>query len=163
MNAEELQSRVVGISNKQLMNRRRFLRLAGVLAGSALGGMVDGAYANQIEPRHLVLERLTIRLPRFTPALDGFRIALMSDHHLFPFTPRELLEQAVEQANALHSDLIFWAATTSARTWNRFANSRRSSAQCKIRRVRHLGELRLLARTRFDRCATGGPIDRGAG
>jgi uncharacterized protein len=106
MNAEELQLRVAGISNKQRMNRRRFLRLAGVLASSALGGVVAGAYANQIEPRHLVLERRTIRLPRLTPALDGFRIALMSDHHLFPFTPRELLEEAVEQANALHPDLI---------------------------------------------------------
>jgi len=30
----------------------------------------------------------------------------MSDHHLFPFTPPKLLEQAVEQANALHPDLI---------------------------------------------------------
>jgi predicted MPP superfamily phosphohydrolase len=68
--------------------------------------MAAGAYANQFEPRHLVLERRMIRLPRLTPALDGFRIALMSDHHLFPFPPRELLEQAVEQANALHSDLI---------------------------------------------------------
>jgi predicted MPP superfamily phosphohydrolase len=87
------------------MNRRRFLQLAGVLAGSALSSMA-GVYANQFEPRHLVLERRTIRLPRLTPALDGFRIALMSDHHLFPFTPRELLKQAVEQANALHSDLI---------------------------------------------------------
>jgi hypothetical protein len=38
--------------------------------------------------------------------LDGFRIVLMSDHHLFPFTPRKLLERAVEQANGLHPDLI---------------------------------------------------------
>jgi uncharacterized protein len=88
------------------MNRRRFLQLAGTLVGSALGCTAAGAYANQIEPRHLVLERRTIRLPRLTPALDGFRIALMSDHHLFPFTPPKLLEQAVEQANALHPDLI---------------------------------------------------------
>jgi uncharacterized protein len=91
------------------MNRRRFLQLAGTLAGSALGSMAVGAYANQIEPRHLVLERRTIRLPRLTPALAGFRIALMSDHHLFPFTPPKLLEQAVEQANALHPDLILLA------------------------------------------------------
>jgi predicted MPP superfamily phosphohydrolase len=68
--------------------------------------MAVGAYANQIEPRHLVLERRTISLSHLAPALDGFRIALMSDHHLFPFTPRELLEQAVEQANVLHPDLI---------------------------------------------------------
>jgi predicted MPP superfamily phosphohydrolase len=88
------------------MNRRRFLQLAGALTGSALGCMAAGAYANQIEPRHLVLERRSIRLLRLAPPLDGFRIALMSDHHLFPFTPRELLEQAVERANELHPDLI---------------------------------------------------------
>jgi predicted MPP superfamily phosphohydrolase len=88
------------------MNRRRFLQLAGALTGSALGCMGAGAYANQIEPRHLVLERRSIRLLRLAPPLDGFRIALMSDHHLFPFTPRELLEQAVERANELHPDLI---------------------------------------------------------
>jgi predicted MPP superfamily phosphohydrolase len=33
----------------------------------------------------------------------------MSDHHLFPFTPRKLLERAVEKANALHPDLILLA------------------------------------------------------
>jgi uncharacterized protein len=109
MNAEELQLRVAGISNKQRMDRRRFLQLASALAGSTLGCMAAGAYANQIEPRHLVLERRTIRLPRFTPALEGFRMALMSDHHLFPFTPRELLERATEQANALRPDLILLA------------------------------------------------------
>src|SRR5258708_22429714 len=93
----------------QRMDRRRFLQLAGALAGSTLGCMAAGAYANQIEPRHLVLERRTIRLPCLTPALDGLRMALMSDHHLFPFTPRELLERATEQANALRPDLILLA------------------------------------------------------
>jgi predicted MPP superfamily phosphohydrolase len=71
-----------------------------------VGGMTMGGYANQIEPHHLVVEHRTIRLPHLSPALDGFRIALMSDHHLFPFTPRELLERATEQANALRPDLI---------------------------------------------------------
>jgi uncharacterized protein len=89
------------------VNRRRFLQLGGgILAGSAIGAIAVGAYANQIEPQHLVLERRTIRLPHLSPALDGFRIALMSDHHLFPFTPRGLLERAVKQANALDPDLV---------------------------------------------------------
>ena len=89
------------------MNRRKFLSLGGAaLAGSAIGAVAVGAYASQIEPQRLVLERRTIRLPHLSPALDGFRIALMSDHHLFPFTPRGLLERAVEQANALHPDLV---------------------------------------------------------
>jgi predicted MPP superfamily phosphohydrolase len=71
--------------------------------------MAMGGYAAQIEPHHLVVEGRTIRLPHISPALDGFRIALMSDHHLFPFTPRELLERAVEQTNALRPDLILLA------------------------------------------------------
>ena len=89
------------------MNRRKFLWLgSNALISSALAGIAAGAYGNQVEPNRLVLERRTIRLPHLSPALDGFRIALMSDHHLFPFTPRKLLERAVEQANALQPDLI---------------------------------------------------------
>ena len=30
----------------------------------------------------------------------------MSDHHLFPFTPHGLLEEALDQPNALHPDLV---------------------------------------------------------
>jgi len=92
------------------VNRRKFLRLgAGALVSSAMTGMALGGYASLVEPQHLVLERRIIRLPHLSPALNGFRIALMSDHHLFPFTPRELLERAVEQTNALWPDLILLA------------------------------------------------------
>jgi uncharacterized protein len=85
------------------VNRRSFLWLAG---GTLVSSTAMGVYGSQIEPHCLILERRTIRLPRLAAALDGFRIVFMSDHHLFPLTPRELLEQAVEQANALHPDLI---------------------------------------------------------
>jgi uncharacterized protein len=84
------------------VNRRKFLWLGGALGSS----LAIGGYASGIEPHHLVVERRTIRLPHLSPALDGFRIALMSDHHLFPFTPRELLERAVEQANGLQPNMI---------------------------------------------------------
>jgi uncharacterized protein len=30
----------------------------------------------------------------------------MSDHHLFPFTPRQLIERAVEKTNTSHVDLV---------------------------------------------------------
>jgi uncharacterized protein len=88
------------------VNRRSFFWLGG---SALVGGMTLGGYANQIEPHHLLVEHRTIRLPHLSSALDGFRMALMSDHHLFPFTPRELLERAVEQANALYPDLILLA------------------------------------------------------
>jgi uncharacterized protein len=88
------------------VTRRKFLWLGG---SALISGMTAGGYANQLEPRHLVVERCTIRLPQLSPALDGFKIALMSDHHLFPLTPRELLERATDRANALHPDLILLA------------------------------------------------------
>jgi hypothetical protein len=37
-------------------------------------------------------------------------MALMSDHHLFPFTPKKLLEHATQEANALRPDLTLLAA-----------------------------------------------------
>jgi predicted MPP superfamily phosphohydrolase len=61
----------------QPLNRRKFVWLA---SSALVAGMAFGGYANRVEPRHLVLERRTIRLPRISPAVDGFRIALMSDH-----------------------------------------------------------------------------------
>src|SRR5258705_10881455 len=90
----------------QSLNRRSFVWLG---CGALVGGIAMGGYASQIEPHRLVLERRTIRLPHLSPALDGFRVALMSDHHLFPFTPKKLLERAAEQANALRPDLILLA------------------------------------------------------
>ena len=88
------------------LNRRKFLWLG---CGALISGIATGGYGSQIEPHRLVLERRTTRLPHLSSALDGFRMVLMSDHHLFPFTPRELLERAVEQANALYPDLILLA------------------------------------------------------
>ena len=91
------------------MNRRKFLWLGSGLVGLTVSSIATGYYASHIEPQHLVLERRTIRLPHLSPASDGFRIALMSDHHLFPFTPLELLKRAAEQATALLPDLILLA------------------------------------------------------
>jgi uncharacterized protein len=93
----------------QALNRRKFLWLGSGLVSLTVSSIATGYYASQIEPQHLVLERRTIRLPHLSPALDGFRIALMSDHHLFPFTPRELLQRAAAKANALCVDLILLA------------------------------------------------------
>jgi predicted MPP superfamily phosphohydrolase len=90
--------------------RRKFLRLGvETLLSSALAGTAALSHANLIEPQHLVLERRRIRLAHLDPALDGLRIALMSDHHLFPFTSKKLLEAAVEQTNALRPDLVLLA------------------------------------------------------
>jgi len=66
-------------SINQALNRRKFLWLGSGLVSLTVGSIATGYYASQIEPQHLVLERRTVRLPHLSPALDGFRIALMSD------------------------------------------------------------------------------------
>lgn len=81
------------------ISRRAFVR-AGL--GATLAGL---GYASIYEPGKLTLERVTARLPYLPTALEGFRIALLSDFHLHPFTRIGLIERAVEMANALEPDL----------------------------------------------------------
>ncbi|HZC34353.1 MAG TPA: metallophosphoesterase, partial [Chthoniobacterales bacterium] len=41
--------------------------------------------------------------------LDGLRIVLMSDFHLYPFTSADLIQEAIHQAAILNPDLVFLA------------------------------------------------------
>lgn len=93
-----------------VLRRRDFLRIGTRLgAGSLLGLGAAYGYANQVEAHHLVLEHRTIHFGVLPAALDGLKVVLMCDHHLHPFTPRELLEHAVEVANAAQPDLVLLA------------------------------------------------------
>src|SRR5215472_2905720 len=63
-------------------------------------------YATVLEPNNLVVERKQIRLPRLPNAFDGFRIVLLTDLHLHPFTTTDLIRRTVEISNALKPDLV---------------------------------------------------------
>ena len=52
------------------------------------------------------VRRVEIALARWPAALDGFRIAQISDVHIGPVLGRAFAEQLVERANALAPDLI---------------------------------------------------------
>jgi uncharacterized protein len=54
----------------------------------------------------LALDRITLPVPNLPPGLEGFRIAQLSDFHLYPYTQLAFLRSAIEQANALEPDLI---------------------------------------------------------
>ncbi len=45
-------------------------------------------------------------LPKLPSAFDGFKIAVLSDFHLHPFTTIELIREAVALANGLQPDLV---------------------------------------------------------
>jgi uncharacterized protein len=88
------------------IERRAFLRLAGGTAIAAgLGGGI-AEYAATFEPNNLKVERKQVRLPKLPSAFDGFRIVLLTDLHLHPFTTTELIRRTVEISNALRPDLV---------------------------------------------------------
>lgn len=84
------------------VTRRTVLKLGipGLLAG--LGGM---GYGFGVEPHRLSLERVRMPVADLPEALEGLRIAVLSDFHLHPFTKIEHIQAAVELANGLRPDL----------------------------------------------------------
>ena len=89
------------------MTRRDFLRVSGGVAlGAAVASGVVGSDAAFIEPNDLVVERSKVRVRGLPSSLDGFRIVLLSDIHLHPFTQIGLIHEAVEKVNRLQPDLI---------------------------------------------------------
>jgi predicted MPP superfamily phosphohydrolase len=88
-------------------SRRRFLRwLLGGGLGVAATGAGGLAYATAVEPGWLDVERVTVRVAELPPALDGMRIAQLSDLHWGPYTGQREVRTAVEMANAFAPDLV---------------------------------------------------------
>jgi predicted MPP superfamily phosphohydrolase len=92
------------------LTRRRFLQIAagfGVSVGAP--SAVEVGYATRIEPLRVLAEERRIRIPRLPTAFEGFRIALFSDIHLYPFTPLQVVQDAVRLANSFQPDLVILA------------------------------------------------------
>lgn len=83
-------------------SRRNLLRQLTALAAV---GSASNAFARDRKPRVLI-ERVEILVPGLPPALDGFRIAQLSDLHLEPFTTEEDILQSVQMCNTLKPDLV---------------------------------------------------------
>lgn len=80
---------------------------AGHLAAGVLClGAAALAYATQVEPTWLEVKRRELALPRLPPALDGLRIAHLSDFHLSRIVARDYLARCVAAAMAAQPDLV---------------------------------------------------------
>ena len=89
------------------LTRRRFLRLAAItLAGSAAAAAGGAGWAWWIEPNRLVLERVDVPIANLPAAFDGFRIALLSDFHLYPYTTLPHIREATRMALELDADVV---------------------------------------------------------
>jgi predicted MPP superfamily phosphohydrolase len=89
------------------LTRREFLKVVTYgTVGFGITTLGGYAYATSIEPNWLDLERVNIPIQGLQPALEGVRIAVLSDIHLHPFTGIELVKEAVEVINDLNPDLM---------------------------------------------------------
>src|ERR671931_232783 len=79
------------------------VRAAGAAAASAAA---LAAYAAWVEPRRLVVRRRDLALPNWPPALDGLRVALVSDLHSgAPHVKGDRVREVAERVRRVHPDL----------------------------------------------------------
>ncbi|UCD98448.1 MAG: metallophosphoesterase [Chloroflexota bacterium] len=60
----------------------------------------------KFDPRKIVIEELSISLPRLSPRFDGYRIAQISDFHLGTWINGEDLSHIIDILNATAPDLV---------------------------------------------------------
>lgn len=85
-------------------SRRTVLR---TLAAAGIGLLSGGAAHGFLYERHRIgITRQPVRAAMLPPALDGLRIALLTDFHLSEMVPRTDIEHAVELTAAERPDLV---------------------------------------------------------
>jgi predicted MPP superfamily phosphohydrolase len=83
---------------------RRATRIA---AGAVVAGAALGTYAAWIEPRRLLVRRRDLALPRWPRALDGLRVALVSDLHSgAPHVDRDRVRAVAARVRSQAPDLV---------------------------------------------------------
>jgi len=86
------------------LTRRDFLKFSGLsLATCLVGSGAILSIANEAyEP---IIRRVTLSIRDLPSDLEGYRIAQMTDFHLYPYTTSGLVHKAVAMANSLKPDL----------------------------------------------------------
>jgi len=98
--------------------RRRFLKRAALGAAGLLG--TGALWTFTIEPRQLVVRRITARIPDLPAALEGFTIGQLSDLHAGLLVPEDRIRRAADVAMSLRPDLI---AVTGDYVWRGAGNA----------------------------------------
>ena len=84
-------------------SRRYFFQAAGVIAGAV--PFVSAAYGFVAERFRFYVREVEIPIANLPPALDGLRIAQLSDIHIGSYMPVAQVRRAVDMANELGCDL----------------------------------------------------------
>lgn len=89
------------------MNRRKFIKAAAsLIAASSLACIGGYQYGAFIETEAITVEEIQIRVKNLKPGLEGFKIAQLSDIHLYPFTQAKQVRTAAILIAGLQPDLI---------------------------------------------------------
>src|SRR5437667_1067555 len=93
---------------RNTLKRRRFLKVSALtVAGLGAAGVGTYYYSKRIEPVWFDTTYLTLRLPRLTPAFQGYRLVQISDIHTDSnFMTADRLAELVQAVNALQADLL---------------------------------------------------------
>jgi predicted MPP superfamily phosphohydrolase len=84
-------------------SRRYFFKSATAAAGAA--PFLCAAYGFAAERLRYTVHQVEIPIHNLTPALDGMKIAQLSDIHMSGYMPRAEVRRAVDMANELDADL----------------------------------------------------------
>jgi uncharacterized protein len=84
-------------------SRRYFFKTATAAAGAA--PFLCAAYGFAAERLRYTVHRVEIPIHKLPPALDGMKIAQLSDIHMSGYMPRAEVRRAVDMANELAADL----------------------------------------------------------
>jgi predicted MPP superfamily phosphohydrolase len=89
------------------LSRRRFLKLAGASgAGFGLSGLSTYVYGTRLETEWIDEQRISIPIRNLPSRLEGFRIVLLSDFHLYPHTRLEYIQKVIALANRMKPHLV---------------------------------------------------------
>lgn len=90
-----------------MMTRRNFLKASAQVAATfTIAGTGLYHYGTEIEPDHVVVERIPIPIKNLNPSLEGFRIVQLTDIHVDAYTRIEVIQKTVTMVNDLKPDLI---------------------------------------------------------
>ena len=87
------------------MNRRDFLKAAGLTVGAGLVTATSYLSINN-ESQDPVIDRIPLAIRNLHPVLEGLTMVQITDVHLYPMTQPELVKKSVIMANALNPDLV---------------------------------------------------------
>jgi predicted MPP superfamily phosphohydrolase len=95
------------MNQRPSLTRRRFLRtVRNALLTTGLLTASGCSYSTLIEPGWLTVKQVTLPIQRLPAAFDGFRIAQISDLHLYPVTQLSHIQATIAEVNRLRPDLI---------------------------------------------------------